>query len=218
MSAELMKSKFIHRPSVHLWHRLSLKLLHGFLSNFGCSFPRAIYPDSFFIFEKKIFFNFLRIFFVFVNMGPYGSENFKKLLFLQKQPKAFNLFLHFLLKGPHKIAFGIVWNFENWNFNYFFSFSLTWDPMRVKISKSYSSYKSQPKAFKFFLNFLPNGPHKTTFVVFEMVLRFLMIYFRKFQIKHCSILRNQKHQLSVKRAIVHQNGVKFGTRGYYFNI
>ncbi len=48
------------------------------------------------------------------------------------------------------------WNFENWNFNYFFfSFSLTWDPIGVKISKR-CYYKSQPKAFNLFLNFVPN--------------------------------------------------------------
>ncbi len=33
------------------------------------------------------------------------------------------------------------WNFENWNFDIFFVFSLTWDPMGLKISKRYS-YKS----------------------------------------------------------------------------
>ncbi len=38
------------RPSVA---RFSLKLMHGFLSNFGCCFPWAICPDVFFIFEKK---------------------------------------------------------------------------------------------------------------------------------------------------------------------
>ncbi len=42
----------------------------------------------------------------------------------------------------------------------YLSFSLTWDPIAYgsEISKRYSSYKSQPKAFKLFLNFLPNGP------------------------------------------------------------
>ncbi len=39
-----------------------------------------------------------------------------------------------------------------------FSFSLTWDPMGAKISKR-CSYKSQPKAFKLFLNIIPSGPH-----------------------------------------------------------
>ncbi len=41
--------------------------------------------------------------------------------------------------------------------------------MGVKISKRYSSYKSQPKVFKLFLNFLPNGPHETTFRICEML-------------------------------------------------
>ncbi len=50
--------------------------------------------------------------------------------------------------------------------------------------------------------------------IFEILsLRFLMIFFRKFQIHNCSLWRNQKPQLSGKRAIVEQNGVKFGTRG-----
>ncbi len=40
---------------VRLWHRLSLKLLHGLLSNFSCDFPWAICPDVFFIFEKNSF-------------------------------------------------------------------------------------------------------------------------------------------------------------------
>ncbi len=39
--------------------------------------------------------------------------------------------------------------------------------MGAKIPKRYSSYKSQPKVFKLFLNFLPNGHHKTTFGIFE---------------------------------------------------
>ncbi len=39
--------------------------------------------------------------------------------------------------------------------------------MGAKISKRHS-YKSQPKVFKLFLNFLPNGPHKTTFGIFEI--------------------------------------------------
>ncbi len=57
--------------------------------------------------------------------------------------------------------------------------------MEAKISERYS-YKLQPKAFKLFLNFLSNGPHKTTFGIFEILrLRFLMIFFRKFQIHHC---------------------------------
>ncbi len=51
--------------------------------------------------------------------------------------------------------------------------------MGAKISKRYSNYKSQPKAFKLFLNFLPNGPYKTTFGIFEILkIEILTIFFR----------------------------------------
>ncbi len=42
---------------VRLWYRLSLKLLHEFLSNFNCGFLWAIRPDFFFFFsflKKKV--------------------------------------------------------------------------------------------------------------------------------------------------------------------
>ncbi len=51
------RMSYVVRP----WHRLSLKLLHGLLSNFNCGFPWAICPDVFFNF----FFLFFRIFFLF---------------------------------------------------------------------------------------------------------------------------------------------------------
>ncbi len=41
--------------------------------------------------------------------------------------------------------------------------------MGVKISKRYSSYKLQPNGLKLVLNFPPNGPHKTTFEIFEIL-------------------------------------------------
>ncbi len=40
--------------------------------------------------------------------------------------------------------------------------------MGAKISKRYF-YKSQPKVYKLVLNFPPNGPHKTTFGIFEIL-------------------------------------------------
>ncbi len=143
--------------------------MHGFLSNFSCGFPWAICPDVYFIFEKKTFSDFLRIFFVFVNMGPYGSENFKMLLLLQIADKSFQTFPEFSSQWSSQNHVWDFWNFENWNFNKFYSFSLTWDPMGAKISKRYSSYKSQPKVFKLFLKFLPNGPHKSMFGIFEIL-------------------------------------------------
>ncbi len=62
--------------------------------------------------------------------------------------------------GPHDPYGGVFVEISGSRFiEEIFSFSLIWDPMGVKISKRYS-YKSQPKAFKLFLNFLPNAPHK----------------------------------------------------------
>ena len=46
-----------------------------------------------------------------------------------------------------------------------------WEP---KFQKHYSSYKSQPKVFKLFLSFLPNGPQKST------ILNFLNFEFMTF--------------------------------------
>ena len=41
--------------------------------------------------------------------------------------------------------------------------------MGVKISKRYSSYKLQLKAVKLFLIFFPNGTHKATCGIFEIL-------------------------------------------------
>ncbi len=74
--------------------------------------------------------------------------------------------------------------FEKKNFDFlgfFFSFSLTWDPMGAKISKRYSSYKSQPKVFKLFLNILPNGPHKTKFGIFKILKIEILMNFIRFR-------------------------------------
>ncbi len=91
MSAELMESQFVRRPSVRpSVSQLFLNLMHGFLSNFSCGFLWAIRSDIIFEFlKKKIFF------FFFVNMGPYGSENFKTLLLLQIAAETFQTFPEF---------------------------------------------------------------------------------------------------------------------------
>ncbi len=93
------------RPSVV---RFSLNLAHGFLSNFGCCVLWAIRPDVFFIFVKKFFFDFLRIFFVFVNMGPYGSEICKTLHLLQITAESFHTFPEF---SPQWSSQNYVWDF-----------------------------------------------------------------------------------------------------------
>ena len=52
--------------------------------------------------------------------------------------------------------------------------------MGAKISKRYS-YKSQLKVFKLFLNFLPNGPHKTAFGIFEILTIEILMNFIRFR-------------------------------------
>ncbi len=48
----------------------------------------------------------------------------------------------------------------------------------MKISKRYSSYKSQLKVFQLVLNFSRYGPHKPTMGIFEILrFRFLTIFF-----------------------------------------
>ncbi len=58
--------------------QISQKPLHGSRSNFVESDLSAISPD--FFFSKILIFRFLRLCFVCVNMGPYGSQSFRTLL------------------------------------------------------------------------------------------------------------------------------------------
>ncbi len=71
-----------------------------------------------------------------------------KHYFYKSQSKFIKLLLNYLLNGPHKTACGIFDILKTENLP-FLSFSLTWY-MGVKISKRYSSHKSQPKVFKLF--------------------------------------------------------------------
>ena len=137
---------------------------------------------------KHFFYYFFYEYFSFsLTWDTIGAKISKRYSSYKSQPKAFKFFLHFLPNGPHKSTFGIfkILKIEIVMI-FFFSFSLRWNSMGVKISKRYSSYKSQPKAFKLFLNILPNGPHKTNFGIFEILsFRFLTIFCsRKFQIHY----------------------------------
>ncbi len=55
----------------------------------------------------------------------------------------------------------------------YLSFSLIRDPVRDNISKRFP-YKSQPKVFELLLDFLPTGPHKTTFGTYEILMIFFL--------------------------------------------
>ncbi len=89
----------VRRPSVRLWHRLPLNLLHGFLSNFSSGFPWAICPD-------EIFRNFYEYITFLLTWDPRGATISKRYSY-KWQPKVFKLFLNFLPNDPHKTTFGI---------------------------------------------------------------------------------------------------------------
>ena len=55
--------------------------------------------------------------------------------------------------------------FSNFS-RFFFSFSLTWDPVGAKTWKRYSSLKSRLNDSKLLMNFLLGGPHKRTVLEF----------------------------------------------------
>ena len=71
---------------------------------------------------------------------------------------------------PYSQIFSFSFWFSNlWFFNDVFSYSLTWDPMGVKMSKCYSSHSCDSFSTKFFLKFAmtDNGsPHKSYFFAF----------------------------------------------------
>ena len=123
----LLRLSSVRRSSIRLWHQLSLTLLHGLLSNFAFPGP---YAETVFEFKKKKWFlDFLRIFFIFVNMGPYGSKKLQCYKKLQLQSKCysslksllnlFKLFSEISSKSSQKYCFG-YWNFEFTNFKDFF--------------------------------------------------------------------------------------------------
>ena len=92
MSAEFMKSKFVCSPSVL---QLFLNLMHSFLSNLVVASFGPYAEVYLFIYLFIFFWILLRIFFVFVNMGLYGSDNFKTLPLLQFPAKGFQIFPEF---------------------------------------------------------------------------------------------------------------------------
>ncbi len=95
-------------------------------------------------------YDFSQFFFDFINMGPYGSQNFKMLLLPQILSNFFWIFFSVVLT---KVWFEFL---KLWVFDFSrFYFAITWDPMAAKTSKRYSSHKSLLDFSKVFLNF-PN--------------------------------------------------------------
>ncbi len=103
---------------------------------------------------------FQYFFFVFFNMGPYGSQNFKMLLFSQITLESFKLFLNFVSVVRTKL---LVCIFEVLSFDisrFFIRFNMS--PYGSQSSKRYSSHKSLVNLSHFFLNWRLSSPHKST--------------------------------------------------------
>ena len=90
---------------------------------------------------------------------PMGAKISKRYSSYKSKPKVFKLFLNFPANGPHKTTFGIR-NLENWILRIFFSFSLTWDPMGMKIFKTLLLLQIANKSFQTCTEFFPQWSQK----------------------------------------------------------
>ena len=119
-------------------------------------------------------------------------------------------FLDFL----KKVHFHLITPARVYNFVFVL---LTWDPMGVKVSKHYSSYKSQ--SFHTVLNFPSNCQHKTTLGTFATLrFRFLRIIFSK--ISNSPLYHTEKPKTSIIWKISDRGAKRseFGASMQYSNI
>ncbi len=113
-------------------------------------------------------------------MEPNGSENFKTLLLLQIAAKSFETCPEFSSQWSSQSYVWDFWNFENWNFNKFVSFSSTWPHRECEFQNATHSMNRR-QVSKLLMNFPPNGPPNIRFLfggwgIFD-ILRFLFYLF-----------------------------------------
>ncbi len=123
------KIKNITPPSNHFWFFFKLFL------KFLLTGPHKTTVLDFWNFEFTIFHDF---FFVFVNMGPYWSQNFKTPLLPQNNFESFEAFPEFPSRWAlQKYCFHGDWMFGIWvsYFNEFFTFTIV--PYRETQNLSY---------------------------------------------------------------------------------
>ncbi len=94
-----MKSKYVPGPSICLWHRFSLNLLHGLLSQFLVVSGPGLYEQTFYYFFVSIFIHVL------LNMHPIGTKLSKRLLLQITDKKFSKLLLNCLPNAPAKAPF-----------------------------------------------------------------------------------------------------------------
>ena len=145
MSAELMKSKFVVCKSV----ATIISEVIAWIS-FSCAYPWAICPD---VFSSTWLSSELMPW-----RGRLSSSSVRKTCFLKRLNANFcgKVAVHHISRS----FFSFFKILDLWILTNFFSFSLTWDPMAVKISKRYS-YSYDSFSTKLFLPFPCDSPHKT---------------------------------------------------------
>ncbi len=112
---------------------------------------------------------------MFVNIGPRGSENFKRCSTYRSQPNVLKLFLEFLANGPRKATFEILKILKIKIYNDYFFVFVNMEPNGSEIFKTLLLLQIATCP-----EFTPNSSHKTTFGIFEILsFRFLTISFSK---------------------------------------
>ena len=101
------------------------------MPNFGHRYLSTIFPDHFFSFQKFIFYD---LFLFFVNIGHMGEKNSNDISFESTHHIHSPKIRHTSRKGLYQSCWKNC-EISNFGFLPFFSFSLTWDHMGVKVSK-----------------------------------------------------------------------------------
>ena len=158
MSAELLKSKFVRRPSSDCGIDYLWTYCMDFFQILVVASPGS-YAGTWFFF----FFWFFKKYPIVRNMVPYGSKRFqKRYCSFKSLVYLFKLFLNFLLSGPHKNSVLDFWNFEFRIFQDFFVVVV------VETSLEFSSkWASQKRTVLDFWNF--------AFLSFNEFLKFTIV-------------------------------------------
>ncbi len=106
-----------------------------------------------FFFQNFKFAIFYDFFFVFVNIGPYGSKNFKWHLHWKYAPDSPPKHHAHSWEGSLPKLFKELRNLTFWIFDKYFSFSLTCDHMGINVSNDISSERAHQNFWQFFLFF-----------------------------------------------------------------
>lgn len=127
----------VHPLSVAcLWKSL---FLNGFLPNFNYWLTWTIRPDMLLIFEHFFIFYFFFMFYDYCHFVNVAGN---------------------VLDG-NSYSYCNSCRWYTWSSRW-----STWEPMAVKLSKRYPSYKMQAICVRLLLKFLLNGPRKTTYEIF----------------------------------------------------